>query len=104
MCIFARSIYTMATFQQLYGELEEKMSGIVARVNDYQHIINNLKKENAQLRQQLQQSESELAEWKNKQQVLSITQSKKEDKAELKKEINQLVREIDYCIGYINSK
>ena len=38
--------------------------------------------------------------------MLSITQNllKKEDTTEIKKEINRLVREIDYCISYINSK
>lgn len=76
------------------------------RLNDYQQVINNLKEENSSLQTKLADVEAEMTEWKNKQQILGVTQSilKKEDKAELKKEINRLVREIDYCIGFINGK
>ena len=96
----------MATLQQKYNELEGKMHGVIARINEYQHIINKLKRENEALRRQAAAATEEAAQWKNKHQMLGATQSilKKEDKNELKKEINQLVREIDYCIGYINSK
>lgn len=82
------------------------MNAIVMRLNDYQQVINNLKEENKSLQTKLAETEKEMTEWKNKQQILGVTQSilKKEDKAELKKEINRLVREIDYCIGYINGK
>lgn len=82
------------------------MNAIVMRLNDYQQVINNLKEENKSLQTKLAEAEKEMTEWKNKQQILGVTQSilKKEDKAELKKEINRLVREIDYCIGYINGK
>lgn len=82
------------------------MSDIAIRLSEYQQVINNIKNENIYLRKQLSVAEAENQEWKKKQEVLNITQSvlKKEDKAELKKEINKLVREIDFCIGYINSK
>lgn len=82
------------------------MNAIVMRLNDYQQVINNLKEENKSLQTKLAEAEKEMTEWKNKQQILGVTQSilQKEDKAELKKEINRLVREIDYCIGYINGK
>lgn len=96
----------MSRFENQYGELEKKMNAIVMRLNDYQQVINNLKEENKSLQTKLAEAEKEMTEWKNKQQILGVTQSilKKEDKAELKKEINRLVREIDYCIGYINGK
>lgn len=96
----------MSRFENQYGELEKKMNAIVMRLNDYQQVINNLKEENKSLQTKLAETEKEMTEWKNKQQILGVTQSilKKEDKAELKKEINRLVREIDYCIGYINGK
>lgn len=96
----------MSRFENQYGELEKKLNAIVMRLNDYQQVINNLKEENKSLQTKLAEAEKEMTEWKNKQQILGVTQSilKKEDKAELKKEINRLVREIDYCIGYINGK
>ena len=96
----------MSKFENKYGELEEKMNAIIMRLNDYQQVINNLNKENESLRKKLAEAEKEMTEWKNKHQILGVTQSilQKEDKAELKKEINRLVREIDYCIGYINGK
>lgn len=96
----------MSEFENKYGELEKKLTGIVMRLNDYQQVINNLKEENSSLQTKLADVEAEMTEWKNKQQILGVTQSilKKEDKAELKKEINRLVREIDYCIGFINGK
>lgn len=96
----------MLELENKYIELEKKLAKIAMRLNDYQQVINITKQENQSLREKLAAAEAEMAELKNKQQLLSVTQTilKKEDKAELIKEINRLVREIDYCIGFINGK
>ena len=96
----------MSLLEEKVNELEAKMSDIAVRLSDYQQVINHIKNENKALHHQLSVAEMENSECKKKQQVLGLMQSvlQKEDKAELKKEINKLVREIDFCIGYINSK
>lgn len=106
MRIFARSIYSMANLTQQFEELENKMAGIIIRLRDYQQINNSLQQQNKELLCKIEAMGNEQENQKKQQQMLSITQTllKKEDTTEIKKEINRLVREIDYCISFINSK
>jgi len=106
MRIFARSIYCMANLTQQFEELENKMAGIIIRLRDYQQINNSLQQQNKELLCRIEAMGNEQENQKKQQQMLSITQTllQKEDTTEIKKEINRLVREIDYCISYINSK
>ena len=106
MRIFARSFYCMANLTQQFEDLENKMAGIVIRLRDYQQFVSQMQHENKELLCRIEAMGKEQENRKNQQQMLGITQNllKKEDTTELKKEINRLVREIDYCIGFINSK
>lgn len=82
------------------------MAGIIIRLRDYQQLNSQLQQQNAELLCRIEAMGKEQQNEKKQQQMLSITQNllKKEDTTEIKKEINRLVREIDYCISYINSK
>ena len=96
----------MANLTQQFEELENKMAGIIIRLRDYQQIVDGLQKRNQELLCRIEAMGKEQQTEKKQQQMLSITQNllKKEDTTEIKKEINRLVREIDYCISFINSK
>ena len=82
------------------------MAGIIIRLRDYQQLNSQLRQENNELLYKIEAMGKEQQNEKKQQQMLSITQNllKKEDTTEIKKEINRLVREIDYCISFINSK
>ena len=96
----------MANLTQQFEELENKMAGIIIRLRDYQQVVDGLQQRNQELLCRIEAMGKEQDNEKKQQQMLSITQNllKKEDTTEIKKEINRLVREIDYCIGFINSK
>ena len=96
----------MANLTQQFEELENKMAGIIIRLRDYQQINNSLQQQNKELLCRIEAMGNEQENQKKQQQMLSITQTllQKEDTTEIKKEINRLVREIDYCISFINSK
>ena len=95
----------MANLTQQFEELENKMAGIIIRLRDYQQLNSQLRQENNELLCKIEAMGKEQQTEKKQQQMLSITQNllKKEDTTEIKKEINRLVREIDYCISFINS-
>ena len=96
----------MANLTQQFEELENKMAGIIIRLRDYQQIVDGLQKRNQELFCRIEAMGKEQQTEKKQQQMLSITQNllKKEDTTEIKKEINRLLREIDYSISFINSK
>ena len=96
----------MANLTQQFEELENKMAGIIIRLRDYQPVVDGLQQRNQELLCRIEAMGKEQDNEKKQQQMLSITQNllKKEDTTEIKKEINRLVREIDYCISHINSK
>ena len=96
----------MANLTQQFEELENKMAGIIIRLRDYQQVVDGLQQRNQELLCRIEAMGNEQENQKKQQQMLSITQTllQKEDTTEIKKEINRLVREIDYCISFINSK
>ena len=96
----------MANLTQQFEDLENKMAGIIIRLRDYQQVNSSLQQQNKELLCRIEAMGKEQENKKQQQQMLSITQNllKKEDTTEIKKEINRLVREIDYCISFINSK
>ena len=96
----------MTNLTQQFEDIENKMAGIIIRLRDYQQLVGQMQHENNELLCRIEAMGREQENRKNQQQILGITQNllKKEDTTELKKEINRLVREIDYCISYINSK
>lgn len=94
----------MASFLSLYNEVEHKIRAAVI-------LLNEQKSENAKLRQLVEEQNNKLEELgkeveslNEKNKILTITKTVlyKEDKKDTIKKINELVREIDNCIGLLN--
>ncbi len=94
----------MASFLSLYNEVEHKIRAAVI-------LLNEQKSENVKLRQlveeqnnRLEELEKEVESLNEKNKILTITKTVlyKEDKKDTIKKINELVREIDNCIGLLN--
>ena len=94
----------MASFLSLYNEVEHKIRAAVI-------LLSEQKSENVKLRQlveeqnnRLEELEKEVESLNEKNKILTITKTVlyKEDKKDTIKKINELVREIDNCIGLLN--
>lgn len=87
-------------------EIGERLGSIIARFNEYQRVITQLKQENENLKHRLNELEGCAAPPESAANDDTFTQKSlgKEEKEAIRKEINELVREIDHCIGYINGK
>lgn len=87
-------------------ELGRRLGNVIVRLDEYQKVITQLKQENERLKHRLNELKGEAATQKNATANDLFTQNtlEKEDKEAIKKEINELVREIDHCISYINGK
>ncbi len=96
----------MASFSQHCNNIEYALKDSIIRLTEYQKEVQLLREENAQLKKQLEEEQQEKNGWREKHNLVTITHTllKKEDKTEVKKEINELVREIDNCIGFINGE
>lgn len=94
----------MASFLELYNDVEYKIKQAALRLNESARDIERLQEENSQLKEMLKEKESQVVELQEKYELLTITKTilKKEDKIETKKKINDLVREIDNCILLLN--
>jgi len=94
----------MASFLSLYSEIEYKVKHAIIRLDEYRAKISLLTKENEQLKRENAALQEQVAEFNEKYKLLTLTQTllKKEDKTDIKKKINDLVREIDNCILLLN--
>lgn len=94
----------MASFLSLYNEVEHKIRAAVV-------LLGEQKEENVKLKMLLDEQakkieilEEEVESLNEKNKILTITKTVlyKEDKKDTIKKINDLVREIDNCIGLLN--
>ncbi|HPE40867.1 MAG TPA: hypothetical protein PLI77_07270 [Bacteroidales bacterium] len=94
----------MASFLSLYNEVEHKIRAAVV-------LLGEQKEENVKLKmlldeqaKKLERLEEEVESLNEKNKILTITKTVlyKEDKKDTIKKINDLVREIDNCIGLLN--
>ena len=94
----------MASFLNLYNEVEYKIKHAIIRLDEYRAKISLLHKENEQLKRENATLQEQVIELNEKYKLLTLTQTllKKEDKTDIKKKINDLVREIDNCIMLLN--
>lgn len=90
----------MDSFLSLYNDVEYKIKQAVVRLNELRAENKRLTEENELLQGENKELKAQLEENEEKYKLLTITNTilKKEDKRDLKKEINDLVREIDNCI------
>lgn len=94
----------MSTFLQLYQQIEKQLLQSNEKIGVCNTYIQELKLKNSQLEQELEETRRELQECKQKNNSSTINASAIEDMTEIKKEINDLVREIDNCISCIKGK
>lgn len=95
----------MASFLKLYNEIEYKIKQAEVRLKEYRQDIESVRSQNRQLAEENERLNAQVADLQEKYNLLTITKTilKKEDKIETKKKINDLVREIDNCISFLNN-
>lgn len=94
----------MASFLSLYNEVEHKIRAAVILLNEQKSENVKLKKLVDEQHNRLEKLEKEVESLNEKNKILTITKTVlyKEDKKDTIKKINDLVREIDNCIGLLN--
>ncbi|MBQ9434698.1 MAG: hypothetical protein IJU33_01040 [Bacteroidales bacterium] len=93
----------MDSFLSLYNQVEYKIKQATVRYQECKKENEELKAENERLQEELGRLKLQLQENEEKYKLVTITKTilNKEDKKDIKKEINDLVREIDNCIEYL---
>jgi len=96
----------MASFESLYNSVESNVKSALLRVERLQNEVVELRQEKAELLQQQAEFQKKLVDMEEKIKLIEITNTivNKEDKKQVKKEINDWVREIDNCITLLTSK
>jgi predicted nucleic acid-binding Zn-ribbon protein len=97
----------MKSLQQLEG-IHGKVSRLLQQNNELSKANFQLKKENEMLKNLLKERNEKLAENENQLEMLKLAKSVsvnggEEDKTALKKKINELIKEIDHCVGLLNN-
>ena len=95
----------MASFYSLYNDIEYKIKQAQLRLIDISRENKQLQEEKQLIRNENERLQTRVRELEEKIKLMTITQTiiQKEDKTETKRKITELVREIDNCIGLLNS-
>lgn len=95
----------MATFLELYNDIEYKIKKISLSFNKIKEEKKQLEEENNTLREENLKLQNSLSELNEKYRLLTITKTieNKKDKTDTKRKINEMVREIDNCIRLLNN-
>ena len=93
----------MTSFLRIYNDIEQKLAKATLQLVELQEVVKQLQAENAALKQQA------LAREKNEQKETEnintkINKTSNETIYKIKEEINDIVREIDNCIGILNAE
>ena len=96
----------MASFESLYRETETNVREAVRRFSELKGRYEQVRLENEGLRAEVSALRGRLAETEEKMKLVELTNTiiDKEDKTELKKQINDWVREIDNSIKLLSGK
>ena len=96
----------MSSFESLYRETEMNVREAVHRFSELKSKCESLTKENETLRSQVADMRKQLQETEEKLKLVELTSTiiDKEDKTELKKQINEWVREIDSSIKLLSGQ
>jgi hypothetical protein len=97
----------MKSLQQLEG-IHGKVSRLLQQNSELNKANFQLKEENEMLKNLLKERNEKLAENENQFEMLKLAKSVsvnggEEDKTALKKKINELIKEIDHCVGLLNN-
>ncbi len=96
-----------SSLQQLEA-IHHKINRLLQQNNELNTANNQLKEENFMLKKLLKEKDEMLSENENQLQMLKLAKSvsasgNEQDKIELKKKINELIKEIDHCVGLLNN-
>ena len=96
----------MASFESLYRETETNVREAVRRFSELKGRYEQVRMENEGLRAEVSALRERLEETEEKMKLVELTSTiiDKEDKTELKKQINDWVREIDNSIKLLSGK
>ena len=96
----------MSSFESLYHETEMNVREAVYRFSKLKLQNEDLRRENESLRLELSDLKNKLEETTEKLKLVELTGTiiDREDKTELKKQINDWVREIDNSIKLLSGK
>lgn len=94
----------MASFLSLYNEVEHKIKVAITSLNELKLENRKLKSQLIEQQELIETLKKDVETLTEKNKVLTITKTVlyKEDKKDTIKKINELVREIDNCIGLLN--
>ena len=95
----------MASFYNLYNDIEYRIKQAQLRLIDISRENKQLQEEKQLIKIENERLQAHVRELEEKLKLMTITQTiiQKEDKTETKRKITELVREIDNCIGLLNS-
>ena len=89
---------------ELFEELRTHLGAFILKHKALQDDYVLLQKENVELKTQLKEKDHEIRNFQNQQKLTNIAGSevgKEGDRAELKRKINEYIREIDKCIIHL---
>ncbi|PKP21553.1 MAG: hypothetical protein CVU04_01495 [Bacteroidetes bacterium HGW-Bacteroidetes-20] len=94
----------MASFLSIYNEVEHKIKVAITSLNELKLENRKLKSQLIEQQELIETLKKDVETLTEKNKVLTITKTVlyKEDKKDTIKKINELVREIDNCIGLLN--
>ena len=88
-----------------FDVLENKIVSLLNKLKDNHLLINQLKSQNISLNDKVEQFEKDFSKVKVENESLKITNSLlggKEDKFSSKRKINNLIKEVDFCINQLS--
>ena len=96
----------MASFLTLYNDIEDKLRKTSSQLVELQVKIQRLQEENETLKRQAAVMEKMRIEPIENINIQSYTKNTKDNDTiyKIKEEINEIVREIDNCIGILNAE
>lgn len=96
----------MASFESLYNDIEYKVKAATIRIAELNDENQKLRDRNTALEIERKHLEKQLEEAEEKIKLLVITKTvlEKKDNTDTKQQINDWVREIDYCIKLLSNK
>ena len=96
----------MASFESIYNSIEYNVKAAILRLKEFREENAKLQKDNEALKKEIAEQRMQLADKDEKLKLLVVTKKilYKEDKTEIKKQINDWVREIDNCIELLKER
>lgn len=97
----------MDLYKEKLDNIERKAQQLTAAHLQLKDKYNNLKNENEELLKLLKEQGAQLEEMEDKLKVIKVAKqlgaSPDDDKNELKKKINEYIKEIDKCVALLNN-